>query len=63
ASMRVIIVGGGKVGGTLARRLLAEGHAVTVFEPDDEEARKLGRALENCLVIAGDGTDVGLLES
>ncbi len=36
---------------------------MTVFEPDDEEARKLGRALENCLVIAGDGTDVGLLES
>jgi trk system potassium uptake protein TrkA len=60
--MNVIVVGGGKVGGTLARRLLAEGHAVTVFEPDGNEARKLAHALDDCLVIEGDGTDVGLLD-
>ncbi|HSG78617.1 MAG TPA: NAD-binding protein [Acidimicrobiia bacterium] len=60
--MRVIVVGGGKVGGALARRLVADGHTVTVFEPDTIEAPKLADTV-GCLVIEGDGTDVGLLES
>lgn len=58
--MRIVIAGGGKVGGFLARELTAAGHVVTVIEKNPELARKLGESL-SALVLEGDGTDVAVL--
>lgn len=58
--MRVVIVGGGKVGSHLARELRRNGLAVVVIESD--EARALEVAEDTgALVIEGDGTDVRIL--
>lgn len=60
--MRVVIVGGGKVGGYLASQLLDTGKVVTVIEPDARRARDLADTT-TALVIEGDGTDIRVLES
>ncbi len=60
--MRIIIVGGGKVGGYLARQLVEVGHAVAVTERNPEVARRLGEDL-GALVLEGDGTDPTVLAS
>lgn len=60
--MRVVIVGGGKVGSYLARQLVGGGHAVTVIEEDARIAERLADA-NGCIVINGDGTDVETLRS
>ena len=60
--MRLVLVGGGKVGAHLAEELAASGHVVTVIEPDPDRAEDLVDDLDG-LVFVGDGTDVGLLES
>lgn len=61
--MKVIIVGGGKVGTQLAILLLAEGHRVTVIETRVREVRDLHRDLPAGSVMAGNGTDPGTLEA
>jgi trk system potassium uptake protein TrkA len=58
--MRVVIVGGGKVGGYLAEQLLANGHAVTVMEADPALAESLAESLP-ALVLHGDGTSIDVL--
>lgn len=58
--MRVVIVGGGKVGGYLARQLLDTRHAVTVTEADEAQAQQLAEDVP-VLVIHGDGTDIETL--
>lgn len=58
--MRTIIVGGGRVGRALARRLEQDGESVVVVETDDDEiekARDLGLQ-----VVHGDGTEAADLE-
>jgi len=60
--MRVVIVGGGKVGGYLAGQLLGTEKTVTVIEPDSRRARDLAESTA-AMVIEGDGTDIGVLES
>lgn len=60
--MRMLVIGGGKVGSYLTRELLKAGHVTTVIEADETRARNLAEATK-ALVFAGDGTDVDLLKS
>ncbi|MSP12303.1 MAG: TrkA family potassium uptake protein [Chloroflexi bacterium] len=71
--MRVIVVGGGKVGMRLAQLLLSGGHQVTVIEAREEKAPRIRRDLAAWLaqpsptppwsVIPGSGTDPTVLEA
>jgi trk system potassium uptake protein TrkA len=60
--VRVLLVGGGKVGSYLARELSKDGHVVTVIEGVAERARELSEA-SDVLVFEGDGTEVDLLRA
>ncbi len=60
--MRVLLVGGGKVGSFLARELVAEGHFVSIVEPNEERAQDAADDID-AVVINGDGTDVGVLRA
>lgn len=61
--MRVIVVGGGKVGTELASLLLAGSHRVTVIEGRREILPRLARELPGEAVMPGSGTDPVVLES
>ncbi|GMQ92666.1 MAG: NAD-binding protein [Acidimicrobiia bacterium] len=58
--MRTLIIGGGKVGSYLARKLARDGHMVSVIETNHDLAMKVVGAT-GVIVFEGDGTDVGLL--
>ncbi|MDF1595181.1 MAG: TrkA family potassium uptake protein [Acidimicrobiia bacterium] len=58
--MRIVIIGGGKVGGFLAKQLREAGHTITVIEKDESNAEELA-AEADVLCLLGDGTDVALL--
>lgn len=58
--MRVVVMGGGKVGGFLARELRMTGHAVIVIERDRRHAERVAEET-GALAIEGDGTDLALL--
>ena len=60
--MRVLLIGGGKVGSFLARELVSADHTVTVIEPHAERAQSIADDID-AAVLEGDGTDVGLLEA
>ncbi len=59
--MRVLVIGGGKVGSYLARRLAAGHHVVSVIEPREHIAMKVVGET-GVIVFEGDGTDVELLK-
>lgn len=59
--MKVVIVGGGKVGSHLANVLTEDRAAVVVVEQNPQHARELAEHTD-ALVIEGDGTDVRILE-
>lgn len=59
--MKVIIVGGGKVGGHLARVLAEKKDSVVVVEMSEERAQMVAQQTR-ALVIEGDGTDVRILD-
>jgi trk system potassium uptake protein len=61
--MKVIIVGGGKVGTYLGTLLLGNGHVVTVIEQREEEVQRLRRELPADAVLMGSGSDPEVLES
>jgi trk system potassium uptake protein TrkA len=61
--MKVIIVGGGKVGAYLATLLLKEGHWLRVVELLPEQVLRLQKDLPPDVVVQGSGTDPNLLES
>lgn len=58
--MRAVVMGGGKVGGYLARELRGAGEVVIVIEADGEVARRVAEET-GALTMEGDGTDMGLL--
>ncbi len=58
--MRIVIVGGGKVGGYLARQLGKAGHSVVVIEKNAEKAEKVSNE-SDVLCLVGDGTEVSML--
>jgi len=59
--MHIVIVGAGKVGYFLAKRLNANKHAVSIVEKDKAVCEGLARELD-ILVINGDGCDPQILE-
>ncbi|HSJ34927.1 MAG TPA: NAD-binding protein [Acidimicrobiia bacterium] len=59
--MKVIIVGGGKVGGHLARVLTEKKNSVVVVEMSEDRAQMVAQQTR-ALVIEGDGTDVRILD-
>jgi trk system potassium uptake protein TrkA len=60
--MRVLIVGGGKVGSHLASLLLADGYEVSVVENRSSVLARLYRELPTEVVMDGDGTRMSTLE-
>lgn len=61
--MYVIIVGGGKVGASLAALLLAGGEQVRLIEERGEDVPALQRQLPADVVLQGSGTDPLVLET
>lgn len=59
---KVMIIGGGKTGLYLSKRLADFGVAVKIIERDMERCRYLAEKLENVMILNGDGTDRQLLE-
>ncbi len=59
--MKVLIVGGGKVGGHLTEVLTEDRAVVVVIEMDAAHAKELAEET-SALVIQGDGTDVRILD-
>ena len=59
---KVMIFGGGNIAFYLALNLAQSNIQVTIIEKDKERCHELSEALENALIIHGDGTDIHLLE-
>lgn len=55
--MFILILGGGRIGSSLAHRLVAAGHEVSVIERDPSRCTSLDKSLGSVTVL-GDGTDV-----
>lgn len=61
--MKVIVVGGGKVGTRIASLLLGSGHWVRLIEERRENISRLQSELSPETVIQGNGTDPNVLEA
>ncbi len=59
---KVMIIGGGKTGFYLAKRLSEYGAYVKIIEKDRERCNYLSGALNNVMVLNGDGANIALLE-
>ncbi|MET0406210.1 MAG: NAD-binding protein, partial [Cystobacter sp.] len=60
--MKVVIAGGGRVGGALAARLVSEQHQVTVVDRDPVTCHRLFEDI-GVVTVCGDATDTRVLES
>ena len=60
--MKMVIVGGGKVGWNLARIMLERRHTVSLIERDCQKCEKLADELD-AAIFRGDGTNVAVLEA
>ena len=58
--MRIIVVGDGKVGHTIAAQLTKEDHAVVIIDTDDEVIRRLEDELD-VMCIRGNGANAQTL--
>lgn len=59
--MYIVIVGGGKVGRFLSKRLIEDKHTVVVIEKDQSMCEEIAKDLDT-LIINGDGCDLQFLE-
>lgn len=59
--MKVVILGCGRSGASLAVQLSAQGHSVTVIERSPESLRRLGKTYP-CRIVLGNGLDLDTLE-
>jgi trk/ktr system potassium uptake protein len=62
-AVKVIVVGGGKVGTSLALLLLQKGYTVKVIEAQKEKLPQLQKDLPANAVASGNGTDPVVLEA
>jgi trk system potassium uptake protein TrkA len=60
--MRILVIGGGKVGSSLSTVLNDAGHVVSIIETNEERAADLIEEA-NFMVFEGDGSDVELLQA
>src|SRR6188474_1886665 len=61
--MNVVIMGSGRIGGTLANRLAAEGHRVTIVDINPVSFEKYLASDFSGQTILGDGIDEDVLRS
>lgn len=61
--MNVMIVGGGKTGAQLTRRLLDEGHQVRLIEIRPETAERLKGELPAEVIVIGDGSSPSIMDA
>jgi len=59
--MYIIIVGGNRLGFSLAKRLAKDKHTVVIIEKDKDRCKRLAAELE-AVVVCGDGCDPMILE-
>lgn len=59
--MKIIIIGGGKIGGALARQLVSAGHELTVVDKDPDIVSSLGNALD-IICMEGNGASYATLK-
>lgn len=59
--MRIVIMGGGKVGLNLASFLISDGQDVVLIENDHEQSSKAAAELD-AMILRGTGTDTKILE-
>lgn len=60
--MYVLVVGGGKVGTSLAKTLAVKGFDAALVEKDEIIAQRIAEQVEHVLLISGDGCDPARLE-
>ena len=61
--MKIIIVGGGQIGGYIANLLLKNNHNVTVIENRERSLQALkNNGISDDHILVGDGTDAFVLE-
>jgi trk system potassium uptake protein TrkA len=59
---KIAVVGGGKVGYYLIKLLDTKNYKLTLLEINKKKCEGLAQALQNVLVINGDGTDITLMK-
>lgn len=60
--MYIVVVGGGKVGFYLAKKLIKAHHTVSLIEKDAATCNEIAEALNDALLIHGDGCKTSYLE-
>lgn len=58
--MKIVIIGGGKVGYAIAAQLTSEGHDITVVDQDRAVAERIGDTLD-CMTLCGSGATVEVM--
>lgn len=59
--MRILIIGAGEIGYTIAEQLIIEGKDVVLIEKDPEKAKYVSNHLD-CMVLVGEGTNTDILK-